>query len=58
VRTFENTSEYTGADILAILAGWQAQPQHRAIEVEAVELLDLAERDAAARVTFQRGAGR
>jgi hypothetical protein len=36
-----------------ILAGWE--PSHRALEAEAAELLDVQERDAAARQTFSRG---
>jgi hypothetical protein len=39
---------------LMILAGWQ--PSHRSLEAEAAELLDLQERDSAARQTFAKGA--
>ena len=52
MRTIVNTPEYRGQDILSILAGWQ--PQHRSLEAEAAELGDMAERDTAARITFQR----
>jgi hypothetical protein len=54
----KNTKPYTRGELaLSILSGWTAAPyapQHRAIEVEAAELADLVERDAAAHVTFSR----
>lgn len=37
---------------LMILAGWE--PSHRQLEAEAAELLDVQERDNAARQTFAR----
>ena len=40
---------------LSMLAGWTSA--HRSLEAEAAELADLAERDNAARVAFQRRAG-
>jgi len=55
MHTPENTPSYRGQDRLSIMAGWQ--PQHRSLEAEAAELVgDMAERDTAARVTFQRRA--
>lgn len=45
----------TGAMALSMLAGWT--PAHRSLEAEAAEMTDMAERDTAARVTFQRRAG-
>ena len=52
VQTIENTKNYRGQDILAIMAGWKAS--HRSLEVEAAEIGDMQERDSAARVIFQR----
>jgi hypothetical protein len=56
MRTVQNTPSYHGQEALAILAGWQ--PQHRSLEAEAAELLDLSKRDNAAHVTFARRSAR
>lgn len=57
MRTCKNNqSNTTGRLALSMLAGWE--PSHRSLEAEAAELCDLTERDNAARVTFQRRAGR
>ena len=53
--TTNNQTDTTGKAILSMLAGWT--PIHRSLEAEAAELADLAERDTAARVTFQRRTG-
>lgn len=62
-RTFENTPQYTaprpnGQQILQAMAGWEPtrSPVHRALEAVAAEMVDLDERDHAARVAFQRRA--
>lgn len=58
MHTAETLPLYNGAQQLAILAGWQPlpRPAHRALEAEALEMQDLAERDHAARVAFARRA--
>jgi hypothetical protein len=58
VRSVENISQYSGAQQLAIVSGWSPGPlpQHRALEREAAEAIDQAERDYAARLTFSRRA--
>jgi hypothetical protein len=56
MRTQDTTTNTTGAMALSIMAGWT--PSHRSLESEAAELADIAERDNAARVTFQRRGGR
>jgi hypothetical protein len=56
VRSNTNTTINTpGAMALSMMAGWT--PAHRSLEAEAAEMTDLAERDTAARVAFQRRAG-
>ena len=56
MRTQQNSvPNTTGAMVLSMLAG--CAPAHRSLEAEAAELADLAERDNAARVAFQRRAG-
>lgn len=56
MRTNTNVQSHTpGVMALSMLAGWT--PAHRSLEAEAAEMTDLAERDTAARVTFQRRAG-
>ena len=50
-----DTTHNTGKLALSMLAGWE--PSHRSLEAEAAELADIAERDTAARVAFQRRAG-
>ena len=56
----QNTASYNGQQILAIVAGWQPTPYpvHRALEREAAEAIDQAERDHAARVTYARRGAR
>jgi hypothetical protein len=39
---------------LLTMAGWVTPPCHRSLEAEAAELVDLSERDTAARATFVR----
>ena len=60
MHNVQNTSNYNSQDILAIISGWKAQPrpEHRALEAEAMEMVDLAERDYAARQTFSGRAAR
>lgn len=56
MRATTNTNTTTpGAMALSMLAGWT--PDHRSLEAEAAEMTDIAERDTAARVTFQRRTG-
>ena len=52
----ENTPEYRGQQILSIVAGWQPaqHPAHHALEREAAEAIDIAERDHAARAAIAR----
>ncbi|GEO42138.1 hypothetical protein SAE02_62860 [Skermanella aerolata] len=47
-----NTTNTTGRLALSMLAGWT--PSHRSLAAEVAELLDMKERDTAARVAFQR----
>jgi hypothetical protein len=56
LRHTENTASYTAQETLAIIAGWQPEtrPVHRTLEREAMEMIDQAERDYAARVTYAR----
>jgi hypothetical protein len=57
VRPNTNTTINTpGAMALSMLAAWT--PDHRSLEAEAAEMTDMAERDTAARVAFQRRGGR
>jgi hypothetical protein len=65
MRSAETQTQYTGQhprgqQILAIISGWQAEdhPVHRALEREAAEAIDQAERDHAARVTYARRGAR
>lgn len=56
MRTNQNKPFNTTSDLaLSIMAGWT--PGYRSLEAEAAEMADMAERDTAARVTFQRRAG-
>lgn len=56
MRVLTNTTINTpGATALSIMAGWT--PGYRSLEAEAAEMADMAERDTAARVAFQRRAG-
>lgn len=56
MRVLTNSTTYTtGRLALSTVPGWS--PSYRSLEAEAAEMTDMAERDNAARVVFQRRAG-
>jgi hypothetical protein len=53
MRVLTNNTTYTTSRLaLSTVAGWPSS--YRSLEAEAAEMADMAERDNAARVAFQR----